>query len=209
MPCPVISMLIRQTDCCSQGCKAMTYYAHSKNAFGVRHRLADHLDAVSRLAEGFAKATYFREEARLAGLLHDLGKYGDRFQARLRGEEQGLDHWSQGAWLALTEHKAIAAALAIQGHHIGLQHLNRQALRGVDLKRLEENHPLQLRLSEAKLQTLKERLGADDLKVETPLRTALGNDLDSRLDRMLDVRMLFSALVVYFINFDIGENPPL
>jgi CRISPR-associated endonuclease/helicase Cas3 len=173
----------------------MTYYAHSKNAFGVRHRLADHLDAVSRLAEGFAKATCFSEEAGLAGLLHDLGKYGDKFQARLRGEEQGLDHWSQGAWLALTEHKAIAAALAIQGHHIGLQHLNCQALRGLGLKRLEENHPLQLRLSEAKLEALKDRLGADDLKVETPLRTALGNDLDSRLDRMLDVRMLFSALV--------------
>lgn len=37
----------------------------------------------------------------LAGLLHDLGKYADRFQARLRGEDSGLDHWSQGAWLAL------------------------------------------------------------------------------------------------------------
>jgi HD domain len=121
---PNIKTVTRQTGCCSQECETMTYYAHSKNAFGVRHRLADNLDAVSRLAEGFAKATCFREEARLAGLLHDLGKYGDRFQARLRGEEQGLNHWSQGAWLALTEHKAIVAALAIQGHHIGLQHFN-------------------------------------------------------------------------------------
>ncbi|MEO6697645.1 MAG: CRISPR-associated helicase/endonuclease Cas3, partial [Gammaproteobacteria bacterium] len=69
-------------------------------------------------------------EARLAGLLHDLGKFGDLFQARLRGEESGLDHWSAGAWVAL-EHKCAAAALAIQGHHIGLQ-----SLAGFDLARL-------------------------------------------------------------------------
>lgn len=34
------------------------------------------------------------KEAELAGLLHDLGKYGDFFQARLAGKERGIDHWS-------------------------------------------------------------------------------------------------------------------
>lgn len=36
----------------------------------------------------FARDQPWAEEARLAGLLHDLGKYGDRFQARLRGEDR-------------------------------------------------------------------------------------------------------------------------
>jgi hypothetical protein len=35
-------------------------------------------------------------EADLAGLLHDIGKYGDLFQGRLRGEQAGIDHWSLG-----------------------------------------------------------------------------------------------------------------
>ncbi|MGH8593875.1 MAG: hypothetical protein ACREX9_07345 [Gammaproteobacteria bacterium] len=53
--------------------------------------------------------------------MHDLGKYGDLFQARLRGEAQGIDHWSLGAWVALKYHHAVAAALAIEGHPVGLQ----------------------------------------------------------------------------------------
>jgi hypothetical protein len=36
-----------------------------------------------------------------AGLLHDLGKYGDLFQRRLQGTEKGLDHWTLGSWAAL------------------------------------------------------------------------------------------------------------
>jgi CRISPR-associated endonuclease/helicase Cas3 len=63
------------------------------------------------------------EEARFAGLFHDLGKYGDLFQRRLRGEAGGIDHWTPGAVAAL--HKAEAAgvpcAVAIRGHHLGLQ----------------------------------------------------------------------------------------
>ncbi len=171
------------------------YWAHSANRAGIRHRLHDHLAGVSRLAAEFAGNSRWADEARLAGLLHDLGKYGDRFQARLRGEEQGLDHWSQGAWLALTEHKAVAAALAIQGHHIGLRYLSKDGFRGLDLRKLTEHHPLQLSLSSNRLEELKARLTADGLRPETPANTLCGPDLSSRIDRMLDIRLLFSALV--------------
>ena len=77
------------------------FYAHSANSHGVRHRLVEHLSCVAKLAQEFLQGHKGAEEAALAGLLHDLGKYGDLFQARLRGEVQGLDHWSQGAWIAL------------------------------------------------------------------------------------------------------------
>lgn len=171
------------------------YYAHSSNRSGEWHPLADHLSTVSRLAAEFSACFPWREEAALAGLLHDLGKYGNRFQARLRGEDQGLDHWSQGAWLALTEYKAVAAALAIQGHHIGLQYLNKDGCRGLGLQKLAQNHPLQLTLSSGHLDELKAALAADGLHAEKPGNTICGMELASHIDRMLDVRMLFSALV--------------
>jgi hypothetical protein len=63
------------------------YYAHSVNAHEVWHRLADHLAGVSRRAQEFLPGWKGAEEAALAGLLHDLGKYGDLFQARLGDEE--------------------------------------------------------------------------------------------------------------------------
>src|SRR3990170_1697959 len=126
-----------------------TYYAHSKNKIAKRqHLLKDHLSSVGKLVHEFLPNSALVDEATLAGLLHDAGKYGDLFQARLKGEEHGIDHWSLGAWLALG-HRAIAATLAIQGHHIGLQHLNRNHLRALNPTQLETNHPLQLRLSEA------------------------------------------------------------
>ncbi|MBX3334653.1 MAG: CRISPR-associated helicase Cas3' [Nitrospira sp.] len=171
------------------------YFAHSANGYGSWHPLTDHLGSVAELAGEFMQGHRAFEEARLAGLLHDLGKYGDLFQARLRGEVQGLDHWSQGAWFALQKRKAIAAALAIQGHHIGLQSLSKSELRRLEPKALASNHPLQLRLSEEDLAVLEGRLVEDGLTVPQPTTTALGTSIDSRIDHMLDVRMLFSALV--------------
>ena len=99
-----------------------SYFAHSANPAGVWHRLGDHLDAVATRARALAGSAPWADEADLAGRLHDIAKYGDLFQGRLRGEQAGIDHWSLGAWIALRDHKAIAAALASQGHHIGLQH---------------------------------------------------------------------------------------
>ncbi len=77
-----------------------TYYAHSGNATGSWHLLRDHLSSVSTRASDFLQGYNSSEEAGLARNLHDVGKYADRFQARLRGEDSGLDHWSAGASLA-------------------------------------------------------------------------------------------------------------
>ena len=173
------------------------YFAHSANASGVKHRLAEHLTCVSNLAHDFLRGHKGAHEATLAGLLHDLGKYGDLFQARLRGEAQGLDHWSQGAWIALTEHKAVATALSIQGHHIGLQAANMDALRRMNPQSLTQNHPLRLALSDPDLMQLKQRAEADGLLFQTPAQTMLAhqNGMAQAIAAMLDVRMLFSCLV--------------
>ncbi|PWB43551.1 MAG: CRISPR-associated helicase/endonuclease Cas3 [Rhodocyclales bacterium] len=165
------------------------FFAHSANTGGSWHPLREHLSAVGDLAESFfTRTTPWRSEARLAGLLHDLGKYGDLFQARLRGEESGLDHWSAGARLAL-ENRAAAAALAIEGHHIGLQSLSREAL-----GRLPNPCLSGLRLT-AELPTLKERLVQDGIAISPPDQTQLGPNLQATVPSMLDVRLIFSALV--------------
>lgn len=70
----------------NSGSSHATYFAHSANEHGNWHRLAEHLGSVSKLASEFLSGMKGEEEAALAGLLHDIGKYGDLFQARLRGE---------------------------------------------------------------------------------------------------------------------------
>jgi CRISPR-associated endonuclease/helicase Cas3 len=172
----------------------LSFFAHSANNFGQWHRLSDHLESVGRRASQFAEQAHWSEEARVAGLLHDLGKYGELFQSRLRGEVSGLDHWSAGAWLALKHHWA-AAALAIQGHHIGLQQLELKALGQLDPKQLAERHPLGLRLTAESPDDLEARLRADGLSLPSIAQSMLGASLTSNVPTMLDVRCLFSALV--------------
>ena len=174
-----------------------TYFAHSANTTGECHPLSRHLEGVAGLARGFADKTPWADEAHLAGLLHDLGKYADRFQARLRGEDSGLDHWSQGAWLAVVRHRARAAALAIQGHHVGLRRGDAPSLRGLNPAALQPRTPDGLELSDPDPDKLERRALADGLIFSTPVTTALprNNDMARPVAAMLDVRLLFSCLV--------------
>ncbi|MEW6521265.1 MAG: CRISPR-associated endonuclease Cas3'' [Thermodesulfobacteriota bacterium] len=172
-------------------------YAHSENNFNRKHPAKDHLADVAKLAEEFAGKAWWKDEAALAGLLHDLGKYGDLFQARLRGEEKSLDHWSSGAWLALADYQAVGAALAIQGHHIGLQQGSKDALRNLNPAVLVQRHPLNLRLSDPDMASLKSRAVSDGLCLKKPEQCIVNprEIFKTRIAEMLDVRMLFSCLV--------------
>jgi CRISPR-associated helicase Cas3/CRISPR-associated endonuclease Cas3-HD len=175
-----------------------TYYAHSANDAGAWHLLREHLTSVAQLAGQFAGAAPWRAEAEFAGEQHDVGKFGDRFQARLRGEDAGLDHWSQGAWLALSGTcggpNAIAAALAIEGHHIGLQPATPDMARRLNPKHIGSNHPLRLDLSHPDPQRVLARAHADGLTFSAPAAAmpVLGGPA---VARMLNVRLLFSCLV--------------
>lgn len=169
------------------------YFAHSANGYGKWHKLAEHLTSVSKIAKEFLQGQSGAEEAALAGLLHDLGKYGERFQARLHGKDKGLDHWSQGASLAL-RHRAVAAALAIEGHHIGLQRGSKDSLRRL----LPVNLPAAvlpgLALSEPNVERLESLAAGDGIEFSSPSSFVL-NSWAQAVSAMLDVRLLFSCLV--------------
>jgi len=172
------------------------FFAHSANPHGRWHPLRQHLNAVAMLAATFAEGSGLGDEAELAGKLHDLGKYGDLFQRRLKGLEQGLDHWSAGATVAVTDtrFRALAACLAIEGHHIGLQ-AGCGALT-TRLKSVAANHPLALRLSDSDFAGLLQRAEVDGVEFPT-IRQPIIQKVDPRTSAgtMLDVRMLFSCLV--------------
>ena len=103
------------------------YYAHSRpydsplleTSKDDWHLLRKHLTSVGKEAAHKASFWGHSDEALLAGLLHDMGKYGENFQRRLEGKARGVDHWSVGAYWA-AQRGAYVAAFAIYGHHVGL-----------------------------------------------------------------------------------------
>ena len=170
------------------------YLAHSANDAGETHPLKAHLAAVSAMAREFMEAHATADEAALAGVLHDLGKYGDRFQLRLQGKDSGLDHWSQGASVALSQFHAVAAALAIEGHHIGLQRGSGESLRRLHPDNLGSAVLPGLTLSDPDIARLQSRAVADGLKFHKPAAPVI-TSWENAVAKMLDVRMLFSCLV--------------
>lgn len=172
------------------------YYAHSAPdqipTQEAWEPLRDHLLDVAKQAASFASPFGLANEARLAGLLHDLGKYSDLFTLRLQNKASGLDHWSAGAKAAFDLPHGIGGpvALVIHGHHIGLQ--SAEALQ--DLKAPLRSRPQQLQLTHPDSAILLARLEADGLSLPQ-LETPLFNHGHGKAAAMLDVRMLFSALV--------------
>src|SRR6185437_10819860 len=112
-----------RVDLLRRGREIQIYYAHSKSdqTRSNWQPLHEHLRAVADLAGRFGQRL-----ARLAGLLHDLGKYTAEFQARLAGAAERVDHSTAGAvvvgQLTKGDDRLIAELVAygIAGHHGGL-----------------------------------------------------------------------------------------
>lgn len=191
------------------------YYAKSANACHGAIPNREHLDKVSRLAKEFGKEADLEAEAELAGLLHDLGKYSDRFQQVLSGQASRVDHAVGGAvYLCLQKKLERKDALqvggrwdtyapiieAIRGHHDGLISLGTMFSNGT-LPNLQNGKMTRLPVTEKTpaLLTEGELVNA---------RACFVRDLPGRMHRprsrtappdpaadMLDTRMLFSCLV--------------
>lgn len=104
------------------------YYAHSRNGQSKENwqTVFEHLNNTANLAASMGGEAGISELARIAGLVHDLGKYSQAFQHRLEGSTQRVDHATAGAqelWKLLADKQrwqALLLAYAIAGHHGGL-----------------------------------------------------------------------------------------
>ena len=100
-----------------------TCYAHSaeNRPESDWQTLKNHAENVAALAAQFAEPFGAAEIARYTALLHDLGKYSEPFQNRLRGGKR-VDHATAGAKEAIARWKITGKLMAfcIAGHHAGL-----------------------------------------------------------------------------------------
>lgn len=93
------------------------YLAHVAED-GREQTVLAHLEGTAALCAAFAAGFGAEEQGRLAGLTHDLGKYSDAFQIRLRGGPK-VDHATAGAFECMKLGQPLAA-FAVAGHHGGL-----------------------------------------------------------------------------------------
>lgn len=102
------------------------YYAKSKLPDGTQPTVKEHLEAVAKLARQYGSVFGRGDEAWVAGMFHDFGKYSDAFAQALQGTRTHVDHAMCGAaFLSQMKKKKRAyepIIEAVNGHHSGLVH---------------------------------------------------------------------------------------
>ena len=97
----------------------MEYIAH-KREDGTTQPVLEHLRGTAALAEIFADDFDAREQGRLVGIIHDIGKYSREFQHRILENGPRVDHATAGAFECAKSNQG-PAAFCVAGHHTGLQ----------------------------------------------------------------------------------------
>jgi CRISPR-associated endonuclease/helicase Cas3 len=161
-----------------------------------RHGLVEHLQSVAEKAAGFAGAFESAEWGRLAGLWHDLGKFQEKFQRKLRGESLSVEHSGAGAAYAMAvepSNRALPLAFVIAGHHAGLANLqcNKTGAPKALKERLDENRQV--------AEAVGRRLPGEIARAKIPplpefLAKAAGTVEEQRRRIEFWIRFLFSAL---------------
>lgn len=171
------------------------YYAHSRpegsplpeESKDDWHLLRDHLTSVGEGAAIRASVWKGEDEGRLAGLLHDMGKYAANFQKRLEGKMRGVNHWSQGAYWA-GKHESWLAAFAIYGHHVGIP--SAETIQKLGQAVQDERATWNITETPPDLKSAFERDGLTIPKVQKNAKVLL----KEKHRFAMAVRMLFSAL---------------
>jgi len=99
----------------------MSYIAHKED--DREQTILEHLLGTAERAEVFADTFGAGKFARTVALFHDIGKYSNRFQERIRGANLRIDHSTAGAKYLYESNKnklGLIAAYCISGHHGGL-----------------------------------------------------------------------------------------
>ena len=106
----------------------MKFLAHTKDGkhfIGEENSqtLQDHLKNVSKYMEQFSSDFDAGEIGALLGLVHDLGKYQQKFQDRIRGHSVRVDHATAGAIVLHEKWDKLGwlHGMVVSGHHTGLK----------------------------------------------------------------------------------------
>ncbi len=94
------------------------YIAHTRED-GRNQEIKDHAKGVAELAAEFASAFGAGDIAYQTGLVHDIGKYSDKFQKRIMGGSERVDHSTAGA-KEMYSLGCLPGAYCVAGHHSGL-----------------------------------------------------------------------------------------
>lgn len=149
------------------------FFAHSVEGAPLEawQGLKEHLDEVGTLAASFAEPFGSAPMARLAGLLHDLGKYNPAFQRYIAGKGSSVDHATAGAAILMRRAETAAPGIkavlellahAIAGHHGGM--------------------PDRLLLPDASGRSLAQRLETfEEASLDTGWQEELGRELEAIL----------------------------
>lgn len=104
------------------------FYAHSDDKIPIDEwqKLKDHLIGTAEKAEIFTGEFTDSRLGKISGTLHDIGKYSDDFQRRLKGDRITVDHSTAGAKelesnvLNINRLYCRLVSYVIAGHHSGL-----------------------------------------------------------------------------------------
>ena len=117
----------------------MAYYAHSKEINGeeIYQSILEHAEGVSQKMISFSDGFCEKSFAKSIALLHDIGKYQENFQQRIKGKNIQVSHAICGAreWQKFT--LPDAAAYIIAGHHAGIPDRGNENAPSTLLYRLE------------------------------------------------------------------------
>lgn len=99
----------------------MNYFAHSENERGIKHPLAQHLLKTAEIVASFSNSDVTEAVFKIAGLLHDFGKYQPEFQKYLLegGRRGSVPHAAWGAGYARI-YGMNEISFVVDGHHKGL-----------------------------------------------------------------------------------------
>ena len=152
---------------------------------GREQSVDEHLKGTAERCAAFAKQFDAEEQGRFIGLLHDIGKYSDEFQKRLRGGPK-VDHATAGA-VESAKAGIDWGAFCIAGHHSGIPD-------GGNLKSDRSGDPTLFgRLKKGIERKIPEY--AQNWKNALPKASPLPQWGNSRLSDSFLIRMLYSCLV--------------
>lgn len=199
------------------------FNAKSANQYHGAITNREHCERVSELAEKFGAEIYKPNEAYIAGLFHDFGKYSNTFDDVLNGIRKNIDHAFPGAAFLFMIKKLNGIdgspkwkifepiIESIAGHHDGLISMR---LKSNALKETYETPSADICPS-GKFPSLRGKAEFDlaksafreDFK-EFSFPKLLPRTIENKVDDMLDTRMLFSCLVDADYSISASDDDP-